>query len=777
MKKSLLGGLLALLLFPIAQAGLRAVAGSGSGNVGSGPANQVVATPNGSAGNTGIRSLVTADLPPTPVTAQTASYTVQCSDLGSLITVSSSNVSQTLTLPQPGSTCFTAGASVAVQNVGSYSWTVAATSSTVGGASSLVFPSQTGCLFTTDGTNWQLTGGCLNPSAANTTANVMYYGVFADTARINAFGALNTTAGSPVVSWGATVPGNLVGSTITVTGCGNIGIATAAPGASGAPIAPTTGGSGYAIGDTITLDPTGAGGAATTKPVITVTNVSAGVITQVGILTPGVITTWPTGGAFTQFSSSGAGTGATFTFTESAAVLSTTISSISGNNITLNANCSLTQTNVNGWVWYGHDDQAGIQAALNSGKNQVDLPANKIFGIRSPLTFPSTRRIILDCHGSTIVALNPIAEMFLTGSSDFWDSQGSGIQNCLLDGAGNATYNLVSGSSGWMIRNNMFRNAVQTNILVQGNGGGIALNSFYTNLIIENDSYILPAGDSQYCIQVSSASTDNHFTDIIGVGCTQAGTLDAASGSYWTNVHWYGIWNGHHFQMTGSATTLTADYADNPYGNYDGFYLTGNNHTLSNNKVYVSGSNQQNQGGIHIQSGQNDTITGSNINGLVSGSTRGCEDNGNRINNYFGNNIGCTYSSTPILTMLGFSTLAGVTAAGATDYIPFGAGGAQNSVLKANIISPYTGTLSNLYVQTNGDIGNGNTYQLKVIVNGSASSITCTATGAGSGNDICNDLTNTATVTAGQPIALQVITSASASSVSLFGGLKFVISH
>lgn len=68
----------------------------------------------------------------------------------------------------------------------------------------------------------------------------------------------------------------------------------------------SAGGTGYAVNDTITL----AGGTATTRAVVTVTAVSGSAVTAVQVQTPGTYTAEAT--TFTQFSTSGGGSGATF---------------------------------------------------------------------------------------------------------------------------------------------------------------------------------------------------------------------------------------------------------------------------------------------------------------------------------------------------------------------------------------------------------------------------------------------------------------------------------
>ena len=71
---------------------------------------------------------------------------------------------------------------------------------------------------------------------------------------------------------------------------------------------PVAQGSGYAVGDTITL----AGGTFTTAAILTVTAVAGGLITAVSVTTAGKYTALYTSAAYTQSSTSGSGTGATF---------------------------------------------------------------------------------------------------------------------------------------------------------------------------------------------------------------------------------------------------------------------------------------------------------------------------------------------------------------------------------------------------------------------------------------------------------------------------------
>lgn len=77
---------------------------------------------------------------------------------------------------------------------------------------------------------------------------------------------------------------------------------------------PVAGGSGYALGDTITIT----AGTHSVAGVLSVTGVSAGAVTSVSVTTPGVYTTLGTNVATPQGSTSGSGTGATFNIAYSA---------------------------------------------------------------------------------------------------------------------------------------------------------------------------------------------------------------------------------------------------------------------------------------------------------------------------------------------------------------------------------------------------------------------------------------------------------------------------
>lgn len=86
--------------------------------------------------------------------------------------------------------------------------------------------------------------------------------------------------------------------------------------------------------------------------------------------------------------------------------------------------------------------------------------------------------------------------------------------------------------------------------------------------------------------------------------------------------------------------------------------------------------------------------------------------------------------------------------------------GLYSAVTRAPML-PIAGTIRNLRVQvTNNAPGAGQSYTMTLMVNGAATSVTCTISDT---NFTCEDLSNTAAITAGQSYALRMVGSATAS--------------
>lgn len=143
------------------------------------------------------------------------------------------------------------------------------------------------------------------------------------------------------------------------------------------------GGSGYAVGDTITL----AGGTGTAAT-LTIREVSAGAVTEVSgaPLSLGKYTAVPTN-PVAQASSSGAGTGGTFTVSWNNDTLVTTITEVTSANTVVMAQPA-NRTWSGTLFAYGSDYSAEINAAIATETGPWTLPIGGC-GVTSTISFPS----------------------------------------------------------------------------------------------------------------------------------------------------------------------------------------------------------------------------------------------------------------------------------------------------------------------------------------------------------------------------------------------------
>lgn len=652
--------------------------------------------------------------------------------------------------------------------------------------SSLWMLSNTSCDFISDGTNWE-TSACSpgsNPTGVGNPLTVS--GTNADTVYKYAFNTFNSAVGSPNISFGTNISGSFANSTIVVSGCGTL-VATA-------PITVTNGGTGYQNGDFVTMQ----GGVATTPLVLEVIWSVGGVIQAVGATNsyPGVavygqggaFTTFPAGGAFTQASTTGTGSGLAVTMFQSALPLATTIASTftGGTTIPLNANCSQSFINGTQFVAWGHDDQPGITAQQAAGFTTVVLPANHTYGIREPIVMPTSYPPqTLNCQGSTIVALAPMNEMIETptnGSMFQTSAFGPQIINCIFEGMGVASLNSLQGGD-WMTYSHVgMRDATQANLEVNvvGGGGSIAINSTFDLQI--NNSPVLVPNYPIFCVWLANShATDNQF--LPGEkwnGCQQAGVYDQTFSTFYQGIHIYGVYNGPSFLLQGGAYNLSNLYADNPEGSYCGFQIAGSQNHLTGWQVLISGSfNVMNQGGVCLNAGQS-VVTGGVWNATNLPAANGCQvpatGSGN-YNNIFSDNIGCSFSNPGTPLIFTFNTGSALTGSGTTQYCPLGAGACATSSGVSWITVPIGGLIQGLYVNSEGDAGVGNSYTITLSSSTGSPTVTCTLSGAGSGNDSCNDITDSFQVAAGQSIQLKMAPSASAAGLRLYGGLKMSAYH
>lgn len=110
-----------------------------------------------------------------------------------------------------------------------------------------------------------------------------------------------------------------------------------------------------------------------------------------------------------------------------------------------------------------------------------------------------------------------------------------------------------------------------------------------------------------------------------------------------------------------------------------------------------------------------------------------------------------------------------------TEYMNFSGGDSSGSGTRANRtqLNATAGTLQNLYVASNTNPSPGS-YQFNVIVDGTASGITCTIS---SGTTNCEDATNTKALTGGEEISLEIVAStptAPTASADTWWAIEFV---
>ena len=102
-------------------------------------------------------------------------YTFVAGDAGKLVTFSN-GAPVAASLPQAGTTGFTSGFSIDVQDLGSGSTTITPVTSTINSGATLVIPQNSGCTITSDGTNYQVSAcTALSASSSFTPINIQTF--------------------------------------------------------------------------------------------------------------------------------------------------------------------------------------------------------------------------------------------------------------------------------------------------------------------------------------------------------------------------------------------------------------------------------------------------------------------------------------------------------------------------------------------------------------------------------------------------------------------------
>lgn len=185
------------------------------------------------------------------------SYAFLSTDAGKLVTFSNSSATA-VTLSQAGTTGFTSGYSIDVENLGAGTVTISPTTSTVNGASTLSVAQNTGCTVTSDGTNYQVSACTALGNSGQAEATLAY-----------STGFLGSLSGAPIAGYTkvvkASTADNFTASALTFTCSGNPVVTMYECGTSATCASPTTMGTatvtsqGTAVNASISSSAIGAG--------------------------------------------------------------------------------------------------------------------------------------------------------------------------------------------------------------------------------------------------------------------------------------------------------------------------------------------------------------------------------------------------------------------------------------------------------------------------------------------------------------------------------------
>ena len=224
-----------------------------------------------------------------------------------------------------------------------------------------------------------------------------------------------------------------------------------------------TGGTGYLVGDTITLSCPSNDTPIVTKPVLTVTSVSSGAVTGISLTNPGFATAIPSSGTpsqpngvcnFVQLSTSGSGSGASFfgafAFNGLAASLGV---GANGDASGLTVNSRLLGKIETGWAVtpyeYGTVGAGADAAAINAAIAAVSVVGGRViipnrgatWALEAPIILQSN--VEVECTGRPMLKLNNGVNTNTIEGYNFrawlgiwgpYGIQNFGIRGCIIDG-------------------------------------------------------------------------------------------------------------------------------------------------------------------------------------------------------------------------------------------------------------------------------------------------------------------------------------------------------
>jgi len=336
-----------------------------------------------------------------------------------------------------------------------------------------------------------------------------------------------------------------VGKLITVAGAG--------ANQHGDTVAIQAAGSGYVIGDTITL--TGGSG---TQAILVVNNVSAGLITEVSFRTLGSYSSVPSN-PIAQGSTSGVGTGGGFNLTWLRDALVTTISSrTSATEVELTSPASATVT---GAIWgYGTNYSTEINAALAIGP--VLLPAQPC-GVTASISLGDGYNFKGITRGKSKLlwlGANRGGPILTTGDPSGVSGYRNGVvSDITIEGLGSAdTCLYLHGIAGWRFESVIGQNCVNIQADLDAASPSGALG------VLENDFMSLTLSSGTASTKSSMPLKFGNGNDTNNVGFNRFYDLrilytnrTGFECGYADNNHFFGTW---FYQNSGGSATWAADF-------------------------------------------------------------------------------------------------------------------------------------------------------------------------------------------------------------------------
>ena len=367
----------------------------------------------------------------------------------------------------------------------------------------------------------------------------------------------------------------------------------------------------------------------TNRTVIRVQTQSTGVITAASIVAGGQYSTPPsapqsqsgTGGG-----TSGSGSGATFTLTYAGLPINGQIASVTTSGFTFvpGVNAITPYTGKSEQVAAGHFDDSATTATLATNTVAMFFPNTQEpawvnaplgYGFQNPITLPNMYRFSLLCQGTRIIALSPLnSQLTVAFQSNTTLYYKSVIDNCDLQGMGEANYNVYLSAARWIFKHSSAENAAIENIFIGDSAGDNAANDDIDGVRVHNDTNAIPAWPAyNYELQ---ASADNTVIGLNGDTAMWGGALINGADDQWagTNNHLFGFAAGPGIDIEATKAGISL-IVDKPGPGQACYYLNGSLTNVHNGWQCSLDNTYLGQYGIYINNDQRDTIgcgTGAN---------------------------------------------------------------------------------------------------------------------------------------------------------------------